>query len=197
MTGLHYRPATSEDMAGIIRLHISISRQAYAHILPQPYLDTVMPAEKQALWEQRFSPSASAHLILVAVDGAELAGFCCFVLDEETEFGTYLHNLYVSPAFQRRGVASAMLREAIILLEPKRMDQPVHLLAFARNSAAIAVYDRLGGIVIERKEVERAGNPAVELVRYQWPTASVLLEELNRGERDRIATETAHSALDA
>lgn len=176
---LTYRPAIPSDAQMIIDLHVSMSQSAYAHILPETYLKNVLPAEKQELWQTRCAALPSAdHLIIVACDGAEIAGFCCFVFNEETEFGTYLHNLYVSPSLQGKGVAKALLREALATFDDSRTELPVHLIAFAKNTRATAVYDRLGGRVIERREVARSGNPAVELVRYQWPTARDLMEKL-------------------
>lgn len=176
---LKYRPAVPSDVRMIIDLHVSMSRSAYAHILPETYLRDVLQAEKRDLWQKRCAVLPSPdHLIIVACDGAEIAGFCCFVFNEEKEFGTYLHNLYVSPFFQGKGVAKTLLREALSTFEHSRKDLPVHLVAFAKNMKATAVYDRVGGLVIERREVTRAGNPAVELVRYQWPTAHELLEKL-------------------
>jgi len=176
---LKYRPALPSDAQMIIDLHVSMSQNTYAHILPESYLQDVLPAEKRELWQTRCAALPSPdHLIIVACDGAEIAGFCCFVFNEEKEFGTYLHNLYVSPSFQGKGVAKTLLREALSTFEHSRKDLPVHLVAFAKNTRATAIYDRLGGLVIERREVTRAGNPAVELVRYQWPTAHELLEKL-------------------
>ncbi|WP_313196924.1 GNAT family N-acetyltransferase [Rhizobium sp.] len=176
---LKYRPALPSDARMIVDLHVSMSQNTYAHILPEAYLKDILPAEKQELWQTRCAVLPSPdHLIIIACDGAEIAGFCCFVFNEETEFGTYLHNLYVSPVFQGKGVAKTLLREALSTLENSRKDLPVHLVAFAKNIPATAVYDRLGGLVIERREVTRAGNPGVELVRYQWPTAHDLLDKL-------------------
>lgn len=177
---LKYRPAVPSDVQMIIDLHVSMSRSTYAHILPEAYLKDVLPAEKRNLWEKRCAVLPSPdHLINVACDAAEIAGFCCFVFNEEKEFGTYLHNLYVSPSLQGRGVAKALLREALSVFDPQRKDLPIHLVAFAKNMKATAVYERLGGVVIERNEVTRSGNPAVELVRYQWPTAHDLMEKLS------------------
>ncbi|WP_180355900.1 GNAT family N-acetyltransferase [Aliirhizobium smilacinae] len=175
---LQYRPAVSSDMQMIVQLHVSIGQSAYAHILPEAYLKHTLPIEKQELWEKRFAAPSPGHLIFVASYGAEIGGFCCFDFNEETEFGTYLHNLYVSPQFQGQGVAKSLLHHAVSAFEASRKDLPIHLLAFAKNAVATAVYDRLGGTVIERSEVVRAGNPPVELLRYQWPSADALLEKL-------------------
>lgn len=176
---LTYRQAVPSDAQLIIDLHVSMSQHTYAHILPETYLKDVLPGEKQQLWQTRCAALPSPdHLIVVACNEAEIAGFCCFVFNEEKEFGTYLHNLYVSPSFQGKGVAKALLRAALTVFDDPRKDLPVHLVAFAKNIRATGVYDRLGGRVIETRTVERAGNPAVELVRYQWRTAHVLLEKL-------------------
>ena len=132
---LTYRPAVPSDAQMIIDLHVSMSQSVYAHILPQAYLKEVLPAEKQELWKTRCAELPSPdHLIIVACEGTQIAGFCCFVFNEETEFGTYLHNLYVSPSLQGKGVARALLREALITFDDARKVLPVHLVAFAKNT---------------------------------------------------------------
>lgn len=178
MSVIDYRPADISDMQAIINLHVSLSQKTYAHILPEAYLRDVVPGEKQALWQRRFASPKSLRVITVATHNQNVEGFCCFPLDEETEFGTYLHNLYVSSDLQGKGVAKSLLRQAIDTFDLERKAKPVHLVAFVRNTRAVAIYDRLGGRVIDRSEVTRAGNPPVELVRYQWPSANQLADQL-------------------
>ena len=167
---LQYRPALASDMSRIVHLHVEASRQAYANIRREEYLQGVLTVEKQALWQRRLTGSPSDHTIFVATDSLDIVGLCCFLFNEQMQFGTYLHNLYVSAAFQRRGVASSLLREAIATFDDPRKVEPIHLLVYAKNMKAVAVYDRLGGIVMEKCVVLRAGN-AVELLRYQWASA--------------------------
>lgn len=171
---LQYRQALASDMPRIVHLHVETSREAYANILPEDYLQGVLLAEKRTLWQKRFTVSPSDHTIFVATDGLDIVGLCCFLFNEQMQFGTYLHNLYVRPAFQGRGVASSLLREAIATFDDLRKVEPIHLLVYAMNMKAVAVYDRLGGIVVEKCEVLRAGS-AVELLRYQWPSAIELV----------------------
>lgn len=114
----------------------------------------------------------AARLASVAV------GFCCFVFNEEKERGTYLHNLYVLQEYRRRGVAKSLLSHAIGAFDSERQKSPVHLLVFAENTNAVAFYEKLDGTVIEKRDVVRCGNPKVELLRYQWPSAEVLLQKL-------------------
>lgn len=177
---LDCRLAQPSDMQMIVKLHISLSQSTYADILPESYLRDVVPNEKQELWARRFAASQSDRVIVVATSNGNVEGFCCFLLKEETEFGTYLHNLYVSSDYQGRGVAKLLLQQAINVFSDERKGQPVHLLVFAKNTKAVAMYDRLAGKVIERSEVVRSGNPVVELVRYQWSSADELIGRLGR-----------------
>ncbi|MFB9948917.1 GNAT family N-acetyltransferase [Rhizobium puerariae] len=176
---LKYRPALASDKQMIINLHVAMSKSTYANILPRHYLENELPYEKQELWEKRFAGPNCNQLIFVALSSSEIAGFCCFAFNEEKEHGTYLHNLYVTHEYQRRGVAKSLLSHAIGAFDSTRRRMPVHLLAFAENTNAVDVYEKLDGTVIEKRVVERSGNPAVELLRYQWPSAEVLLYKIN------------------
>ncbi len=176
---LKYRRALVSDMEMIIDLHVVMSKSTYAHVLPQHYLDNELPLEKRELWEKRFAGPNTDQLIFVAMHGQEIAGFCCFVFNEEKEHGTYLHNLYVSEEYQKRGVAKSLLNQAIGTFDSDRQKLPVHLLVFAKNTNAVAIYEKLDGTVIEKRDVSRWGNPTVELLRYQWPSADALLQKLN------------------
>ncbi len=176
---LEYRQALASDMQVIIDLHVLMSQSTYAHILPRHYLHNELPLEKQELWEQRFAGPGGKQLIFLAIEAEKIAGFCCFLFNEEQEHGTYLHNLYVSPAYQRRGVAKSLLSQAIGAFDRERRESPVHLLVFAENTNAIATYEKLDGTVIEKRDVVRWGNPAVEVLRYQWPSAEVLRQRID------------------
>lgn len=167
---LRYRPATSFDMQAIARLHVAVSQEAYADILSENYLRDVLPGEKESLWKTRLTGSSSDHTIFVADAGTQIAGFCCFLFDEQSELGSYLHNLYVSSNFRRQGVARSLLREAIGTFDDPEQARPMHLLVYAANSKAVELYNRLGGCVVERVEVIR-GSSTVQLLRYQWTSA--------------------------
>ncbi|HEY8575565.1 MAG TPA: GNAT family N-acetyltransferase [Devosia sp.] len=114
--------------------------------------------------------------VMVAEEANDLAGFACFLFDQEQDFGTYLHNIYVAKGYQRRGVASGLLAAGIEAFHATRRGEPVHLLVFAKNAPARAFYDRLGGRVIEQIERSRAGSEPVALFRYQWASANKLRE---------------------
>jgi ribosomal protein S18 acetylase RimI-like enzyme len=158
-------------MQAITRLHVQVSQEAYAGILAEDYLRDVLPGEKENLWKTRLTGSFSDHTIFVADAGTQMAGFCCFLFNEQPELGTYLHNLYVSSSFRRRGVARSLLREAIATFDDPKQAQPVHLLVYGANSRAVELYHRLGGRVVDRTQAIRGAGSIVELLRYQWESA--------------------------
>lgn len=137
-----------------------------------------MPREKNDLWRSRLGRRVDTSRLSVTVAGEAdiLAGFVCFQYDQETDFGTYLHNIYVDKRFQRRGIASGLLVAGIDAFHANRRDNPVHLLVFAENAPALAFYERLGGVVVEELERSRAEGGPVALCRYQWPSANKLRE---------------------
>ncbi|WP_312809563.1 GNAT family N-acetyltransferase [Agrobacterium cavarae] len=112
--------------------------------------------------------------VTLAFSGAELAGFSCFLFDQETEFGTYLHNLYINPDHQRKGVALGLLTASLRKFSLRQRTKAVHLLTLADNYAARRFYEGLNGRLIEEKRNVMARYPEVAYVRYQWRSAQEL-----------------------
>ena len=170
---MHYRPALPADRDNVTALHVEVGQRTYAGILPRTYLFEVLPQEKADLWRQRLDSGVDTRRLSVTVaeSAADIAGFACFLFDQRTEFGTYLHNIYVSPAYHRRGVASGLLVAGIDTFSTQRRQTPVHLLVFLENFAARAFYERLGGRIVEELDRAYTGKSGVRLVRYQWASA--------------------------
>lgn len=172
-----FRPALRPDRDSIISLHVEISQQAYAQILPHDYLRNAMPTEKLRLWKQRFEDLDDPNTqITVAQHEASVAGFICFQFDHEPEFGSYLHNLYLGRDWRGSGHGRALIRNALDRFDPYRLGHAVHLMAFSENAPARRLYDGLGGTVIEQSIRRRGNNPPVEVVRYQWQSARLLAD---------------------
>ncbi|WP_210348647.1 GNAT family N-acetyltransferase [Agrobacterium burrii] len=167
------RDATPGDREAITLLHVRVSQRAYAGMLPADYLADVMPDEKARLWKKRLSQGLDPERLRVTLAhiDTELAGFSCFLFDQETQFGTYLHNLYVDPAYQGKGIAHSLLAAGIQRFSPRQRNRPVHLLTLADNHPARRFYERINGQIIEEKRGVMASYPEVLFVRYQWRSA--------------------------
>lgn len=92
---MHYREALPKDADGITSIHVIGGQQAYADILPKHYLESIMPKEKSELWRSRLGEGIDRSRISVTVaeEANHLAGFACFLFEQEQDFGTYLHNI--------------------------------------------------------------------------------------------------------
>lgn len=170
------RDATPGDRDAITSLHVHVSQRAYAGMLPADYLADIMPDEKARLWEERLSGGVDPERLRVTLAhiDTELAGFSCFLFDQEAEFGTYLHNLYVDPDYQGKGIARSLLAASVKRFSPQQRRQPVHLLTLADNHPARRLYEKLNGQIIEEKRSVMASYPEVLFVRYQWRSAHEL-----------------------
>ncbi|MGK9287129.1 GNAT family N-acetyltransferase [Sinorhizobium meliloti] len=176
MVPVDFRHASATDYPSITSLHVRVSSEAYAGMLPSDYLAKVMPGEKAKLWERRLAPPVDFQklAITLAEVRSDLVGFACCVLDEETHFGTYLHNLYVDRSFQGNRLGPRLLIESISRFSEERREMPVHLLTIRENYQARGLYDRLNGHVVEQKQNVMSRYPDVTFVRYQWPSARVM-----------------------
>jgi GNAT superfamily N-acetyltransferase len=174
---LHIRAAAPSDWEAISALHVAASAAAYAHILDAHYLSVTIVGEKRRLWQERLVTDAdpAARKIMVAEAGGTLAGFACLLRDHEPEWGVYLHNLYTDARWRGLGVARTVLSAAIRELSEIDLARPLHLKALALNAPARAIYDKWGGVVVETLQQDFPGSPAVDVVRYQWPSAKALL----------------------
>ncbi|MBV4366498.1 GNAT family N-acetyltransferase [Erwinia phyllosphaerae] len=172
--------AIPSDHQAIAALHIKASQEAYAGILPNHYLMDILPEIKSRLWEARVGNGVDRKLIhlLLAKEGTTLAGFACFNFNEETEFGTYLHNLYVDSDYRRNGVARRLLSKSIISLPVERIELPVHLCTYTNNFRARLFYENLKGQVIQQNVNMIKHLPEISVTRYQWPSARFLYNAL-------------------
>jgi ribosomal protein S18 acetylase RimI-like enzyme len=140
------RPARSADVPAIATLFIAARRAALPY-LAQLHTD----AETHAF----FARVVAGGGVTVAEAGDRVAGF--LALD-----GARVDHLYIDPAFQRRGLGSALVRAA------QAARPRLELWVFQRNTAAIAFYEAHGFAIAER--ADGALNEEREPdARMEWP----------------------------
>jgi ribosomal protein S18 acetylase RimI-like enzyme len=105
------RLATLDDAPGIARVHVDGWRHAYAHILPEAYLDALSYGAFESRWR-----TAIEHedIVLIAADGDQVLGFAVYGPNRfpEVDCDGELQAIYVHPSAHRRGIGKALLREA-------------------------------------------------------------------------------------
>ena len=107
-----------------------------------------------------FGPNRTAHAHVAEVDG-QIAAAAVWYLSFSTwdgQAGIYLEDLFVRPAFRRRGLARALLRE----LASECVANGYTRLTWAVldwNVDAIALYDRIGGQPLREWITYRVSGP--------------------------------------
>jgi len=162
------RIATAADAAAIAKLHAESWRSAYRGMLQDDYLDRKIFPERLALWEERFCTSATNQYVVVAEVEANVAGFACAYGDEDPVWGSFLDNLHVTPAYKRKGIGSALMRDVAQWSLGSWPDRGMYLWVLESNSPAIRFYERVGG----RRAGEGLWNPPdggeYRKLRYAW-----------------------------
>jgi GNAT superfamily N-acetyltransferase len=145
---LHIRPATSADVPGIFNLI-----QALAEYEKLTHLMTGTP---KALREHLFGSRIYGEAIIAEWEG-ETVGFALFFPNYSTFLtkpGIYLEDLFVLPAYRRRGIGTAMLRY-LMKLAKERDAGRLEWSVLDWNAPAIAFYEKMGATILEEWRICR------------------------------------------
>jgi ribosomal protein S18 acetylase RimI-like enzyme len=171
-----YRPARAADAEEIANLHARSWRESYRGSFHDSFLDGDLPGERLRVWRGRLEQPADNQLVCLALDGANLAGFVCAYGAHDARWGSLIDNLHVAGEYQRRGIATVLMRQAGSWLAP-RYPEPVYLLVLEANAAARHFYERLGGRNAEVFSNQTHGGAIVQSCRYTWPRPAALSAE--------------------
>lgn len=171
---MKYRLASLADAEAIAELHASSWRRTYRGSYPDAFLDGDLIGNRRAVWRERLGRPLDNQFVCVAVDETRVAGFVCAFGHEDPEWGSLIDNLHVSHAFQRKGIASALMRSAGAWLASAHGDCGVYLWVLEANANARRFYERLGSANAETVEMENAGGGIARSCRYIWADPDVL-----------------------
>jgi GNAT superfamily N-acetyltransferase len=155
-------PATPADVPLILRfIHELAEYEQLAH---------EMIATEAGLDDALFGPERTAQALVARVEG-EPAGFAVYFFNFSTflaKRGLYLEDLYVTPAWRRRGIGRQLLaRLAAIAVERGcgRMEWSV----LDWNEPALAVYRAIGARPMSEWTVQRLTGAALEALAAEAP----------------------------
>ncbi len=155
MNTLSIREATRADIA----LVLSFVKE----LADYEKLTHLVVATEAVIAEELFGPKSHAEALL-GYSGAEPVAFAVYFHNFSTflgKKGLYLEDLYVRPAYRRRGIGRAMLlRVASIAAERNcgRMEWSV----LDWNEPAIFFYERLGATIMHEWKLVRVTGGALE-----------------------------------
>ena len=170
-----YRSATNNDAEAIARLHAKSWQDNYRGILSNEYLDKKVVEERLEVWKKRFEDIASNQFCLLAEDDGILCGLACTYFHDDPLWGALLDNLHVLKAWKRRGLGAEMMALTAKEMIRLELNQPLYLWVFEENHAARKFYDRMGGVITEKKETESPGGGEAMILRYVWEDVAALL----------------------
>ena len=131
------RPARQSDEDVLRQMHAEVHAGMYSSLDPRTR-ETVTALQFDAQRGQYRAAHPDSTDRLIVVDG-EVAGRCWTDLDDRQ---LRLLDLAVRPAYQRRGIAAAVLRG--LLAEAERAGVPVTLSVWQDNIPARRLYNGLG-----------------------------------------------------
>ncbi len=176
--GITLRPATRDDAAAIASLHAASWRASYQGILPDDYLRDEVGAERAAYWHDALQAGKYGCIWLALADRQPVA-FIAVQYAADPDYDAVIENLHVLPGHKSRGLGRRLIARAVETLEQEEMTS-VSLRVFDDNTAAIAFYERLGGITDDYGTDRLAGSHAPDR-RIGWRNLAALKAACKHG----------------
>jgi GNAT superfamily N-acetyltransferase len=132
------RPATPDDLPGVLDVFLGCWRESYRDILPDSAIAAMTDARAEALW-LRVLGSAEG-VVLVAERDGHVVGITRFAVDGEDGA---VHSLYVAPHAHGGGIGRGLLETAADALREAGATAAT-LWVFAANTPSIGFYESHG-----------------------------------------------------
>ncbi len=159
MTQWLIRPATADDLEGIVTVHIESWRETYSGLLPDEVIEAnSVRAERTAMWAELLHPDNEATVLVGEADD-RVVGFACAGpardADAPADFEFWM--LYTLQSTHGSGLGQA-LTDAVL------GDREAYLWCLIDNSRGMA-FHRRNGFVVDLPLGLRHGGGDVRLVR--------------------------------
>jgi GNAT superfamily N-acetyltransferase len=154
-TGFAIRAAGREDVGAVLGMIRSLA------VFEQ--LSHLCVASEEDLAAALFGPHPAAE-VLIAWRGSEAVGFALFFHNFSTFLGRrglWLEDLFIEPAWRRRGCARALLR-ALAAIARERGCGRFEWAVLDWNTSAIDFYQSLGATVLPDWRIVRVVGPALD-----------------------------------
>lgn len=145
---MHVRKAILEDAEAIAQLHheLGVYHEPYHPIYS---LNENPPQSAIALWKDKIKNSTSGDGLVLVAEDKDVVGFLNCIINDRNNPNWKIRKtghigaVYVSPAYRRRGVAKALIEEALKWLKEQKIEY-VDLNVSVQNPAATAAWTALG-----------------------------------------------------
>jgi ribosomal protein S18 acetylase RimI-like enzyme len=165
---LKLRQAQLSDYCHIAKLHADNWKLNYRGILTDNYLDNEVDIDRLYVWHHRLSEPMENQIIIVATLNEEIVGFCCTLLNDDSQFGSLIDNLHIATTMQKSGIGKMLIKDAIDTIIEKGLTRKMYLWVYEANTNARAVYEHLGGTNFETLTMESSDGTTARTCRYIW-----------------------------
>lgn len=163
-----------EDQAQMARIKIDGWKNAYDKIIESKFLNKMDYEEQKQRYFRSFEEYKDS--VLVAVKGNEVLGYSCFEVKERSvKYDSELVSLYIKNEYKGHGIGTDLFIETTKqLLSQKKRNMIIWCLS--QNENAIKFYEKMGGVVTEKKIV-KIGEKEYEEIGFYFD-----LEQLDNNE---------------
>lgn len=140
---LHVRPATPDDLSGVLEVFLACWRESYRGILPDSAVDAMTDERAELLWRRVLA--AVDGVVLVAERDGGIVGLTRYAATsrDDGRIDGAVHSLYVSPRAHGGGIGGALLAQATTELQDAGAEAAT-LWVFAANLPSIRFYESKG-----------------------------------------------------
>lgn len=140
---LQVRPATPDDLSGVIEVFLACWRESYRGVLPDGAIDAMTDERAEALWQRVLADPVG--VVLVAERDGGIVGLTRYAATAvgEGRIDGAVHSLYVSPRAHGGGIGGALLARATADLQEAGAEAAT-LWVFAANAPSIGFYEAKG-----------------------------------------------------
>lgn len=168
VAGVSIRAATIADCAAVAEVHVRSWKESFAGIVPRTFLDKMSVEKRAKAFEAGFA-APFYRMYVAETPGRGIVGFADFGAPRENieAYDGELYAIYLLPEFQRKGVGERLFGRGVAFLKG-RGSSSMYLLAL-EVSPYRAFYEKMGGRLVGKKQVEIEGATYEELI-YGWET---------------------------
>ena len=165
---MQIRPATSDDLAAVGRVHALSRNAAYAGLLPADALARVTPARQEAVWRERVAEAPERSALLVATYDGEVVGF---TQGEDRHGVGHLNAIHLLPE-RHGGGAGQALHDALLERFAAWACTSATLHVVRGNERAQSFYRRNGWTHDGTTGSHELGGVVVPVLVYRRPVTS-------------------------
>lgn len=165
VSNVSFREATIADCMAVAKVHMQSWKESFVGLVPQAFLDKMSVENRTKAFEEGFTiESYKMYVAEVAEQG--VVGFSDFGKPRENiGYEAELYAIYLLPEFQRKGIGKKLFNLGAEYFT-KSGKNSMYLLALEVSPYRL-FYEKMGGRVVGRKQIEIEGVEYEELI-YGW-----------------------------